>query len=67
MKGNRNVKARIVHSPSGCSVCGDGSCDRERVVHETQPWADLKIPRVIDSAVTDVSNHNKLYVAIKFC
>lgn len=56
VKGNRNIKARIVHSPSGCSVCGDGSCNRERVIHETQPWTDLKIPQVIDSAVTDLLN-----------
>lgn len=56
VKGNRNKKAKIVHSRSGCSVCGDGSCDRERVIHESQSWADLKIPRVVDSALADLLN-----------
>lgn len=39
-----------------CSVCGDGTCDRERVVHNTKPWTGLMIPREVDKSISEVRN-----------
>ncbi|XP_046688074.1 sorting nexin-14-like isoform X1 [Homalodisca vitripennis] len=37
-----------------CSVCGDGTCDRERVVHNKKPWTGLMVPKDVDNAVSDL-------------
>lgn len=53
---SNTVKAGKTAVP--CSVCGDGKCDRERVVHNTKPWTGLMVPKEVDDSISDVRRIN---------
>lgn len=52
--GNKNKTVKADKTAVPCSVCGDGKCDRERVVHNTKPWTGLMVPKEVDKSISDV-------------
>jgi len=50
---------------SGCNVCGDGSCDRDRAAGKhIQPWTTIQIHPDLDEAVDDVSRMHTISIAL---
>lgn len=40
-----------------CSICGEGNCDRDRIINNNKPWDGLLIPEKVDIAVEEVSKY----------
>ncbi|XP_075228760.1 sorting nexin-14-like isoform X2 [Lycorma delicatula] len=49
---SENIKTRGLT----CSICGEGHCDRDRIIHDTKPWDGLLIPEQVDSAIEELLN-----------
>lgn len=48
-KPNKNKSQALT-----CSICGEGNCDRDRIVHNIKPWDGLQIPEKVDTAIEEV-------------
>lgn len=55
----------IVNLNTGCGVCGDNQCKRQKSVKDNQPWLGLNIPKDVDQAIQDVSQY--FFFVIQFC